>query len=146
MKKTIWDIKKGQKYYCIMRDGKIVRLMWQNESLDELYREYFNAFITLEEAKAELAERKKKAQALKPILDEAERRYLKAVIRPFRDRVNYITKERHSYGRYEFINVNLTSPYVPSRIEVIDLPYFETGTMYIGMERAKRYTPKELGL
>lgn len=63
MKKTIWDIKKGQKYYCIMRDGKICRLVWENKRIDELYREYFNAFLTLEEAEVELEARKKKARA-----------------------------------------------------------------------------------
>lgn len=75
----------------------------------------------------------------KEILDEAEKRYLKAVIRPFKNRVRYISKEE-SYDGDFFISIELDSD------EYINLPYFKKETMYNGMEANKRYTLKELGL
>ena len=72
-----------------------------------------------------------------PILDEAEKRYLRDVIRPFKDRVKCIAK---SYARNdEFICVYLDDDNIP-------LPNFEKGTMYKGMKPYKNYTLKELGL
>ena len=73
------------------------------------------------------------------ILDEAEKRYLRAVIRPFRDKVKYIVK-RHSstIGEYIFINI-LNNPNIM-------LPYFKEDSMYKGMESGKEYTLEELGL
>ena len=73
----------------------------------------------------------------KPILDEAEKRYLSNVIKPFRDRVKYIVKF-DDFGQ-EFIYINLEN-------EEISLPYFEPNTMYKGMELDKEYTLEDLGL
>lgn len=73
----------------------------------------------------------------KEILDEKEKEYLSAVIRPFRDRVKYIKKI--SSDR-EYINVLLEDG------DRLTFPYFEKGTMYKGMEADKKYTLKELGL
>lgn len=75
----------------------------------------------------------------KEILDDTEKRYLKAVIRPFKNRVRYISKEE-SYDGDFFISIELDSD------EYINLPYFKKETMYNGMEANKRYTLKELGL
>lgn len=75
----------------------------------------------------------------KGILDEAEKRYLKAVIRPFKNRVRYISKEK-CYNGDCFISVELDSD------EHINLPYFKKETMYNGMEENKEYTLKELGI
>lgn len=74
----------------------------------------------------------------KGILDEAEKRYLKAVIRPFKNRVRYISKE-YCYDGDCYISIELEN-------ENITLPYFKKGTMYNGMEEDKKYTLKELGL
>lgn len=71
------------------------------------------------------------------ILDEEEKEYLSAVIRPFRDRVKYIRKI--SSAR-EYITVLLEDN------DVLTFPYFEKGTMYEGMDADKKYTLKELGL
>lgn len=75
-----------------------------------------------------------------PILDDAEKSYLSAVIKPFRSRVKYITK-CISYDEFE------------QRIQIVFyngyrtyLPYFKANTMYKGMETDKDYTLKELGL
>ncbi len=77
----------------------------------------------------------------KEILDEKEKEYLSAVIRPFRDRVEYIKKVG---GNREFIEITINDKYF--YFEHINLPYFKKGTMYKGMELDKKYTLKELGL
>lgn len=139
MKNTIWDIKEGEAYYRLNASGLINLMIWKNDEYDVPCRECFNAFLTKEEAEAELNARKKKAQALKPILDEAERRYLKAVIRPFRDKVDFIAK----YKRY---SENKECIVVAICLEGMFFPDFKTGTMYQGMETDKQYTLEELGL
>ena len=74
----------------------------------------------------------------KEILDDVEKEYLKNVIKPFRNRVNYISKETTcTCGHY--ILINLVDDY-------ISLPIFKKETMYKGMKADKEYTLKELGL
>lgn len=70
------------------------------------------------------------------ILDDIEKEYLKAVIKPFKDRVNYIEKKGNIN---EYISIDLIT-------ETISLPYFKEGTMYKEMELNKKYTLKELEL
>lgn len=76
------------------------------------------------------------------ILNDAEKKYLSAVIKPFRDRVSYICKANtlEHYGTQRI--------YIGFTYESIDmeLPIFERGTMYKGMKLAHQYTPEELGL
>lgn len=73
------------------------------------------------------------------ILDEAEKRYLRSVIKPFRDRVTFISK-LHTREDKEFISINLKNG------DYIDLPLFKENTMYKKMIINKDYTLKELGL
>lgn len=75
---------------------------------------------------------------IKEILDETEKRYLKAVIRPFKDKVEFIFKTECKDGYYIKILLNNNDAMV--------LPNFKKGTMYNGMEKNKKYTLKELGL
>lgn len=72
-----------------------------------------------------------------PILDDAEKRYLSAVIRPFRNQVNYIEKSQNFEG--EVICIGTKKRYMV-------FPPFEKGTMYKGMKMDRKYTPEELGL
>ena len=74
-----------------------------------------------------------------PILDEKERRYLSAVIKPFK--VSWIIKRTMKNDCGEYIKIALKND-----DECLIFPNFKTGTMYKGMEAEKRYTPKELGL
>ncbi len=74
----------------------------------------------------------------KEILDDTEKRYLKAVIRPFKDKIENISKETTSRGKC-YIYINLGD-------DGAALPYFNKGTMYNGMEDNKEYTLKELEL
>ena len=75
----------------------------------------------------------------KSILDDAEKEYLSAVIKPFRDRIDYIAKVNLSNIR-EYILIKMKN------YEMISLPFFTAGTMYKGMENDKDYTLKELSL
>ena len=74
------------------------------------------------------------------ILDDVEKRYLSAVIRPFRKRVDSIIKisDPLSYDK-EYIFIKLDE-------DSFSLPYFKIGTMYQGMELERAYTLEELGL
>lgn len=74
----------------------------------------------------------------KEILDEEEKEYLSNVIKPFRDKVEYIIK--FGLSPEEYISICLPEH------ERIDLPCFKRGTMYKGMKEDKRYTLEELGL
>lgn len=82
-----------------------------------------------------------------PILDEEEKKYLSAVIKPFRDRVIYIKKIDM------YLGCNKNAEYILGELgnkdDVVDtfaLPYFPKGNMYKGMETNKKYTLEELGL
>ena len=78
--------------------------------------------------------------AVPDILDNVEKRYLSAVIRPFRKRVDSIIKISDPLGydkEYIFIKLDEDS---------FSLPYFEAGIMYQGMELERAYTLEELGL
>lgn len=72
------------------------------------------------------------------ILDDAERRYLSAVIRPFRKSVISIEKST-IYGEGEAICIDT------EKVDIV-LPPFEEGTMYDDMEVGREYTLEELGL
>ena len=73
------------------------------------------------------------------ILDETEKRYLKGIIRPFKEKVTYISK-LHTREDKEFISINLKNG------DYIDLPLFKENTMYKKMIINKDYTLEELGL
>ena len=82
------------------------------------------------------------------VLDEEEKKYLRAVIKPFRNRVKYIKKVDM------YLSCNENYEYILSElgdkdngvINTFTLPYFPKGSMYKGMKAGKRYTLEELGL
>lgn len=80
----------------------------------------------------------------KPILNEAEKEYLSGIIKPFRNRVKYITKFRGVFDN-EFIEIGHVMDN-EDELYYIELPLFKKGTMYKGMEVGKKYTLEELGL
>ena len=75
----------------------------------------------------------------KPILDDIERRYLSNVIKPFRDRIEYIIKNS-AYSPIEWITIKYKDG------GATNLPLFEKGTMYKGMEANKQYSLEDLEL
>lgn len=87
-----------------------------------------------------------------PVLDEKEKKYLSAVIKPFRDRVHYICKIKITNSDNQFIFIRVKrydceeDEPKSTKYEDIDLPYFKENTMYKNMEVDKKYTLKELGL
>ena len=78
----------------------------------------------------------------KPILDEVEKRYLSNVIKPFRNRIEYIAKYIGKYGEY----ISIIYKDLNDKTFSMAFPSFKKGTMYKGMEIGKRYTLEELGL
>lgn len=74
------------------------------------------------------------------VLDDAEKRYLSAVIRPFRDQVVFICKVNFLKGAFQHIVIGITND------EDIALPSFKSGTMYKGMKPDHGYSLEELGL
>ena len=82
-----------------------------------------------------------------PILDEEEKKYLSAVIKPFRKKVKYIKKVDTCWGynkNYEYISGELGNK--DDVVDTFALPYFPKGNMYKGMETGKEYTLDEVGL
>lgn len=74
-----------------------------------------------------------------PILDDVEKAYLSAIIKPFRKDVECIVKYMFSEEK-EFLAICLHNG------EEMILPNFIRRTMYKGMKLRKAYTLKELGL
>ena len=79
----------------------------------------------------------------KPVLTEKEKEYLLSIIRPFKDRVEYISKYDYR-SKYEYIKIKYNEIYDAQFS--INLPCFEKGTMYTGMKVDKTYSLRELGL
>lgn len=81
----------------------------------------------------------------RPILDEAEREYLDAVVKPFRNKVISITKlDSEEMNGYEYICIEHRE--VCNERYFINLPCFKKGTIYKGMETDKAYSMEDLGL
>lgn len=80
----------------------------------------------------------------KPILDDTEREYLKAVFKPFASRIKYVAKQRCEgiWVGMEYIKLLMEDPDGDSTC----FPTFKAGTMYKGMNLNKEYTLEELGI
>nr|DAJ21556.1 MAG TPA: hypothetical protein [Siphoviridae sp. ctWyD10] len=74
-----------------------------------------------------------------PILDDVEKAYLSAVIKPFRDRVKYITKYIYP-AKEEYLLIVMYNG------ERMSFPTFKKETMYKGMKVYEEYTLEDLGL
>lgn len=75
-----------------------------------------------------------------PILDDAEKEYLSAVIRPFRKKIASISKLKTWDDSSLYIYIEMTDSHIAT------LPVFPKGTMYKNMKNARHYSLKELGL
>ena len=76
----------------------------------------------------------------KEILDETEKEYLKAVIKPFKNKIGTVCKVQTSSGDKEYLIIRLKNK------DYMTFPTFEKGTMYKGMKTNVSYTLKELEL
>lgn len=82
-------------------------------------------------------------EIVKTILTDEEKEYLSAVIKPFRNCVKCISKNR--FDGFERIFITYFSK-LENKYYFLDLPAFEEGTMYKGMELCKHYTLEELNI
>ena len=82
-------------------------------------------------------------EAKKEILDEAEKIYLKRVVRPYKN-VKSILKYIYPGNRLESIMITVLD--LENEDWLFTLPPFEKDTMYKNMEDNKSYTLEELGL
>lgn len=81
------------------------------------------------------------------ILTKEEKEYLKAVIKPFRERIKFIKKSFFTCGySYIYIEIDAQGMIPGFDFDSIYLPVLEDTKMYKGMELEKKYTLKELEL
>lgn len=133
------DLKHGDK--CTLKNGQVIFFdktsSYSFNSIDEQLR-YFNDDVSIVKV-----ERPVKYETLferkEEILDEAEKKYLASVIRPFRDRTIYISKIK-KYSEEQIIMC------IDGYYDFFKMPVFEANTMYKGMKLDEKYTLKELGL
>lgn len=74
------------------------------------------------------------------VLDKTERKYLKAALRPFRNRIVRVTKFKFPGCSDYYLRVDLEDG------GSLAFPSFPAGTMYNGMEPSHEYTLEELGI
>ena len=76
-----------------------------------------------------------------PILDDAEKKYLSEVIKPFLSKIKYIAKFKSACSEdKQYIHIGFYEG------DGLTFPYFKTNSMYKGMELNKAYTLKDLRL
>lgn len=83
---------------------------------------------------------------IEPILNDVEKRYLEAVLMPFKNRALYVAKVISNNSDKAFLEIRIKSLFGENHREGIFLPFFHPKKMYVGMEESRRYTIKELGL
>ena len=130
----VWDGKDfGTKYACLFKDNienDLTNNGAQGSSLDIVKVERIKETEVVFERKEETTE----------ILDEAEKKYLSSVIKPFRAKVAYIEKRKYKDGKREDLVISFNA------YGSFYFPDFEEGSMYKGMEADKPYSLEELGL
>ena len=80
-----------------------------------------------------------------PILTNEERKWLKKFLKPFRNEVEFITKNKIVYADDDS-ETDFQYLYIMLEHEYIQLPMFKKDSMYKGMELGYDYTLEELGV
>ena len=75
-----------------------------------------------------------------PVLDDVEREFLSATIKPFRKMIAYIVKDQDFDDGKQCIRSILQNG------DGMRFPYFDDDTMYKGRKKFRNYTLEELGL
>lgn len=136
MKNAEWMIKNGMSFSnlkCAYINGKNI-VYYDDYPHELLYFEYGQP--------KDIVTKWLDMEHREQILDDVEKRYLKGVIRPFRDRVQYIVKTNNGCSRgYCGIRIGFANPR-----DDIYLPCFLESTMYKGMKMYDAYSLEELGL
>lgn len=78
------------------------------------------------------------------LLNDKEKEYLKAVIKPFRNRVIYI--EKINNVSFQYIKIVVEALSENSFCDIICLPKFKTGTQYKFLKLDIQYKLEDLGL
>lgn len=114
---------------CCFSDKKI-KWFYKIDIKKVLRQEFESDYITIYEKK----------ETPKEILTENEKKYLSAVIKPFRNKISSIIKYEYDNYSEQYILIKYDSG------RGFSLPDFEKNTMYKGMKLDKEYTLEELGL
>lgn len=80
-----------------------------------------------------------------PILSDAEREYLKMVLKPFHENVAYVEKV-HYYPMTVDASSSLAFLFIKLHDGKLEFPNFDSRKMYLGMELNKKYKMDELGI
>lgn len=75
-----------------------------------------------------------------PILDDVEKEYLSAVIKPFRKKISYIRKSKDPRKGKNYIKIEFCDG------DSMFFPNLSNDEMYKGMKLDRKYTLEELGL
>ena len=79
------------------------------------------------------------------VLDNAEREYLKTVLKPFHENVAYVEKV-HYYPMNGDTSSSLAFLFIKLHDGKLEFPNFDSRKMYLGMELNKKYKMDELGI
>ena len=79
-------------------------------------------------------------EAKEPILDDVEKEYLSAVIKPFRKKIMYIRKNKSLINGMQYLIIGIYDD------DYMHFPYLDDDSMYKGMEVNKEYSLEELDL
>lgn len=79
------------------------------------------------------------------VLDNAEREYLKTVLKPFHENVAYVEKV-HYYTMNGDTSSSLAFLFIKLHDGKLEFPNFDSRKMYLGMELNKKYKMDELGI
>lgn len=79
------------------------------------------------------------------VLDNAEREYLKTVLKPFHENVAYVEKV-HCYPMNGNTSSSLAFLFIKLHDGKLEFPNFDSRKMYLGMELNKKYKMDELGI
>ena len=146
-----YGIEEGKKYKVTGASANSSRLINATFSYNELEKNYTTISVYNNDCrfgciKIHILSELDYEEVKEPILDAKERKYLSAVIKPFKKQVQWVKKFPYftSENKYEYIRINCKE--LDGSILVFDFPMFKKGTMYENMETSKEYTLKELDL
>lgn len=126
-----WMIKSGYKFsdVCLKGSYGTIAVFLNGKILGKVRGTYSSAFQQwLDQEHKE------------PILDDVEKRYLSSFIKPFKDEIQSIEKNRNWANNSDRLYFNMKNG------DIFYLPNFKPGAMYKGMEPNKDYSLDELGL
>ena len=132
-------------YHYNINDDSRIYIGWDYGHLED-YSRYNNDTDTKKWTVKEIREDVKKVIdylsifKTKSLLTSKEKEYLENLLRPFKEVVDYIVKERDDYNIKEFIVIRICNG------EYITLPYFKFNEYYKNLESEKEYTLEELEL